>query len=81
MAFCFCLSCQVGDGSTDSADASRPRRVCGGESAGRISVIGSDGPGTSGRSSKPLGNGGRKSPPLVVGGNWETRLKEGDKFY
>ena len=69
IAFCFCLSCNVGDGSTEIAEAIRPRRVCNGESACRISVIGSGGPGTNGRSSKPLGKGGRISPPLMVGGS------------
>ncbi len=72
MAFRFCLSCQVGDGSTGIADVIRPRRVCNGESACRTSVIGS---GTNGRSSNPLSNGGRISPPLVVGGNCDTRFK------
>ena len=74
MAFCFCLSCHVGDGSTGIADVIRPRRVCNGESACRTSEAGSVGPGTNGRSSKPLGNGGRISPSLVVGGNCETRF-------
>ena len=69
IAFCFCLSCNVGDGSTETAEVIRPRRVCNGESACRTSVIGSDRLGTNGRSSKALGNGGRISPPLVVGGS------------
>jgi hypothetical protein len=76
MAFRFCLSCQVGDGSTGIADVIRPRRVCNGESTCRVSV----GSGTNGRSSKALGNGGRISPSLVVGGNCDTRFTQREKF-
>jgi hypothetical protein len=82
IAFRFCLSCQVGDGSTVVGDFIRPRRVCGGESTCRISANGSNGPGTNGRSSKPLGNGGRISPSIVGGGNCDTRLnKRKDIFF
>ncbi len=82
IAFRFCLSCQVGDGSTVVGDVIRPRRVCSGESTCRISANGSNGPGTNGRSSKPLGNGGRISPSIVVGGNCDTRLnKRKDIFF
>jgi hypothetical protein len=77
MAFRFCLSCQVGDGSTGVVNVARPcRPVCNGENGCRISINGSDGAGTNGRSSKPLGNGGRISPSLVRGGNSDTRFKK-----
>jgi hypothetical protein len=82
IAFRFCLSCQVGDGSTGVADVIRPRRVvCNGDNGCRISFNGSIGGGINGKSSKPLGNGGRIPPSLVVGGNSDTRLKKRNIFY
>jgi hypothetical protein len=82
MAFRFCLSCQVGDGSIGVVNVTRPfRPVCKGENGCRISINGSDGAGTNGRSSKPLGNGGRISPSLVRGGNSDTRFKKKRKRF
>ncbi len=83
IAWRFCLSCQVGDGSTGVILVVRPRRfVCNGENGCRISPNGSNGGGgTNGRSSKALGNGGRISPSLVVGGNWDIRWKKRNIVY
>lgn len=76
IALRFCLSCQVGDGSTDVAAWIRPRRdVCKGDIGWRRSFNGSEGGATNGISSKPLGNGGKTSPPKMGTGNWEARWK------
>lgn len=70
MAFCFCLSCQVGDGSTDLGAVNRPRRVvCKGESGCRTSISGSVSGAIKGISSNPLGNVGRGPPSIADTGN------------